>query len=77
MPEIEKVILVTAPEETRIQRVMARDSFDREMVVLRMHAQLPDKEKIAKSDYVLVNDSSIEQATASAKAIFKELTQNS
>jgi dephospho-CoA kinase len=74
MPEIEKAILVTAPEETRIKRVMARDGFDREMVILRMHAQLDDTYKIAKSDHVIVNDSSIEAATASAKEIFTALT---
>ncbi|MFO0417368.1 MAG: dephospho-CoA kinase [Pseudomonadota bacterium] len=74
MPEIEKAILVTAPEETRIKRVMARDGFDREMVVLRMHAQLPDQEKIAKSDYVIVNDSSIAEATTRAQEIFTALT---
>lgn len=49
-------ILVTAPEEIRINRVLSRDSTDREAVVARMKNQLPDSEKIPLAGTVIVND---------------------
>ncbi|MDZ4747807.1 MAG: dephospho-CoA kinase [Saprospiraceae bacterium] len=50
------IILVVAPEEIRIERVMNRDSVTREDVVKRIQNQLPDNEKIPASDFVIYND---------------------
>src|SRR5690606_33294258 len=50
------IILVTAPEELRIGRVMQRDGVSREQVMTRMRHQWPDAEKIPLSDYVIFND---------------------
>ncbi len=49
------MILVTAPEETRIQRVMERDSVTRESVRERMKNQWETFRKIPLSDYVIEN----------------------
>ena len=73
MPEIEKVILISAPEETRIHRIMSRDLFARHIAELRIRAQLPDSAKIDKSDYVIKNDSSLEQLESRAREVFREL----
>jgi dephospho-CoA kinase len=73
MPEIEKVILISAPEETRIHRIMSRDLFPRHIAELRIRAQLPDSAKIDKSDYVIKNDSSLEQLESRAREVFREL----
>ena len=73
MPEIEKVILISAPEETRIHRIMSRDLFPRHIAQLRIRAQLPDSAKIDKSDYVIKNDSSLEQLESRAREVFREL----
>ncbi|MFD2909346.1 dephospho-CoA kinase [Flavobacterium ardleyense] len=51
----DKVIMVTAPEEIRIERAMKRDSVDRESIVNRIKNQLPEEEKIKKSDFVVYN----------------------
>jgi len=51
----DKVILVTAPEEIRIQRAMKRDNVDRDSVLRRIQNQLPEEEKISKSDFVVHN----------------------
>ena len=51
----DKVILVTAPEEIRIQRAMKRDNVDRESILKRIQNQLPEEEKIQKSDFVVYN----------------------
>lgn len=50
------VILVTAPEALRIERVMARDGAGRADVMRRLRNQWPDERKIPLSDYVIFND---------------------
>ena len=52
----DKIILVTAPLELKIERVMKRDSITRELVLERMKNQLPDKVKIEHSDFRIEND---------------------
>jgi dephospho-CoA kinase len=54
---VDKVILVTAPEELRIKRVLARDPHRlREEVVKIMATQLPEEEKKKVADVVVYND---------------------
>ena len=77
MPEIEKVVLISAPEETRIARIMNRDLFTRHIAEQRIRAQLPDSAKIDKSDYVIRNDSSLEQLESRAREVFRELAGDS
>ena len=49
-------LMVYAPMEVRIRRVLKRDAVSREEVVRRIDSQLPDEVKKAKSDYVIFND---------------------
>jgi dephospho-CoA kinase len=53
---VDKVILLTVSEEIRIQRVMERDGSTREQVLARIKNQIPDTEKIPKSDLVILTD---------------------
>ena len=50
------IITVTAPEETRIERVVSRDKTTREQVLSRMKMQWKDEERVAKSDFVIFNE---------------------
>ncbi|MEL1254728.1 dephospho-CoA kinase [Flavobacterium sp. DGU38] len=50
------IITVTAPEETRIERVIKRDKTDREQVLNRMKMQWKDEERISKSNFVIFNE---------------------
>ena len=52
----EKVILVTAPENIRIERVCVRDRLTPEAVRARMDNQWPEEKKIALADYIICND---------------------
>jgi dephospho-CoA kinase len=54
--DMDKVIMVSAPIEIRLERVMKRDNATREEVTARMANQWPDEQKIALSDFVIVND---------------------
>lgn len=49
-------VLVYAPEELRIKRVMERDGLNREQVIKRMGHQMNEEEKKALADRVLYND---------------------
>jgi dephospho-CoA kinase len=73
MEEIEKVILVTAPDDIKVARIMARDGFSQQAAELRLKAQLPDSEKIDKSDYVIYNSSTVEAARERAQQVFAAL----
>ncbi|MCH8546624.1 MAG: dephospho-CoA kinase [Cryomorphaceae bacterium] len=50
------VILVVAPKETRIERVIKRSGLTREDIEARMHHQWSDDDKLALSDFVIHND---------------------
>ena len=50
------IILVTAPEEIRIQRVLNRPGMTREKIIKIMNNQLPDEKKIVHSNVVINND---------------------
>ena len=50
------IILVTAPLEQKIKRVMQRNKMPRENVEKRMSAQWPDEQKIPLANYIISND---------------------
>jgi len=52
----DKVILVTAPEELRIERVMKRDEVSKQEVAARMDKQWGDSKKESLADFILVNN---------------------
>ncbi|HER08424.1 MAG TPA: dephospho-CoA kinase [Bacteroides sp.] len=53
---MDMTILVYAPEDLRIRRVMERDQVQEEEVRLRMTRQMPEAEKKKKADAIIVND---------------------
>jgi len=53
---MDKIVLVTAPESTRIQRVVQRDNTIEQKVKDRIEAQLSDKEKMAYADFTIINN---------------------
>jgi dephospho-CoA kinase len=53
---MDKMICVVAPQELRIERVIARGGLTRAEIEARIAKQLPDSEKIKQSDFVIQND---------------------
>ncbi len=53
---VDRVIVVTAPLEVRIQRVMQRDGITREKVLEWMQRQWPQDEVRRRADYEIIND---------------------
>lgn len=54
--DCDKIITVTAPLDSRIQRVIERDNTTREQVLKRINSQWNDDQRIEKSDFVIEND---------------------
>ncbi|MBS1531326.1 MAG: dephospho-CoA kinase [Bacteroidetes bacterium] len=52
----DKTIMVTAPLELRIKRVMQRDGFSREEILAREARQFTEDKKIEMADFVIKND---------------------
>ena len=67
-----KIITVTASEQTRIRRVTERDHVTEQEVLDRIKNQWPDSEKIAKSDYV-INNENLEETKIQFQEILKKL----
>jgi dephospho-CoA kinase len=53
---VDKSVVVTAPREVRIQRVMQRDDITREKTLQWMNRQWSQDEVVAHADYEIVND---------------------
>ena len=54
--DCDAIITVCAPMETRINRVLERDTSTREKVLQRINNQISDDERIAKSQYIITNE---------------------
>ncbi|MEJ2585798.1 MAG: dephospho-CoA kinase [Robiginitalea sp.] len=70
----DRMILVTAPREMRIRRVMERDSVSRESVLARMENQWETAKKRPLADYVIEN-SDLEKTRLQVAHIHSELLQ--
>jgi dephospho-CoA kinase len=55
--QLDKIIVVTAPESLRVKRVLARDTSKSETDILKIiNNQMPEAEKVSRADYVIHND---------------------
>jgi len=61
------VILLTAPQEKRINRISVRDNTSEEKILSRMRNQMSDEIKKDKADLVILNDGSIEDLQSKVK----------
>jgi len=54
--ELNKIIVVDAPLDLRIKRILLRDGLPEKEIRLRIDSQWPQEVKIAKADFVIYND---------------------
>ncbi len=52
-------ILVTAPKQTKLERVTLRDGISAEQVLARMDKQFSDEQKLAMAHHHIINDESV------------------
>lgn len=71
--DLDVVVLVVAPGELRAERLRRSRGLDDKRIERIMGAQLPDAEKEAASDYVIVNDGSLEALRAAADRVLADI----
>ncbi len=66
------IILVTAPEDVRVARVLSRDRTNKQAILARINNQLKDEDKIPKANFVLENIN-LEETKDKVLALHKSL----
>ena len=77
--EYDYIITVTANTEVKIDRILKRDDTTEKKIRDIMKNQMPDEEKVDKSDFVIVNDrleDTILQVQNIHKKILKKIGAN-
>ncbi len=59
--DFDEVVVVVAPEETRLSRLVSRDSFTREQAKAILAAQLSDAERLKFATEVIQNDQGFDE----------------
>ena len=59
-PELEKIIVVTAPRDQCLSRIVKRDSCSVQMAKQRMNSQIAQEIKASKADLVIENNGTLE-----------------
>jgi len=70
---VDRTVLVIAPPERRIERVMARDSARRDSVLARMRAQIDPESARALADEIIENDGDVERLRERSRALYHRL----
>lgn len=69
----DRVILVTAPAPTRKERIIRRSGLSEGEAEQRIAAQVPDEQQMRWADYVLENNSTQDELTTEAEALWKRI----
>lgn len=67
------VVSVVADEEIRINRVLKRDETTEAQIRQRMRNQWTDEQRIEKSDFIISNNSNLEELKKEFDQLYKEL----
>ena len=68
------IILVIAPEDIRMERALSRGNLSRDTIQDRMNLQWSDDKKKEYADYVIVNDSSLDNLETNVENLINEIT---
>ncbi len=69
------VILVYAPEDVQLKRIMTRDSLSEQEAINRINSQISIEEKRKRAKYIIDNSGSLENTRQQFDVLFKELTE--
>lgn len=72
----DKIIFVQCDDTLRLERLMKRNNFTEEQALKRMNAQMPQDEKINKSDFVIHNNSTKEELAEQVNEFLKKILKN-
>jgi len=67
------IVLVTAPEDIRMERALSRGNLSRDTIQDRMNLQWSDEKKKEYADHVIVNDSSLDNLETNVENLINEI----
>ncbi len=73
--DLDAVIVVDAPADVRVKRVMARDSTSSDQFWMRVNHQFPSMEIRERADYLLENNGDLEELKDKAEALWREVSK--
>jgi len=71
--DVDKSVLVVAPEEQRIARIRARDRMDEAQIRARMAAQISPEEARRRADVTIENDADLATLRERTRAVYETL----
>lgn len=74
--DVDYIVIVHLDYETQIQRVMNRDECSRDIAISKINAQMSMDEKIKFGDFVIYNDSGIDELKKSIAFVSTRLRQS-
>jgi dephospho-CoA kinase len=69
----DRTVTVYSDEETALRR-LEKSGIRRQNALMRLKSQLPIKEKMKRSDFIIDNSGSINHAKSQVEAIYKKLS---
>ena len=72
----DKIIFVQCDDKHRLERLMKRNNFTKEQALKRMNAQIPQEEKINKSDFIIHNNLTKEELAEQVNELLKKILKN-
>ncbi|MHA7808461.1 MAG: dephospho-CoA kinase [Marinobacter adhaerens] len=70
---VDRIIVIDVPEETQIERTMARDTNSREQVERIIGAQMSREDRLARADEVIDNDRPLDEVTRQVRELHERL----
>ena len=70
---VDRIIVIDVPEETQIERTMARDTNSREQVERIIGAQMSREDRLARADEVIDNDRPLDDVTRQVRELHERL----
>lgn len=71
---IDNLIVVSASEDSRIERLMSRNGYSREEALSRIRSQMPSAEKEKHGDFIIDNSTSLEDTESQVISIWEKIT---
>ena len=70
---VDRIIVIDVPEDTQIERTMARDTNSREQVERIIAAQISREDRLARADEVIDNDRPLDEVTRQVRELHERL----
>ncbi len=71
--KFDKIIFISAPENIRLNRLIKRNNLSENEALKRINSQKKEEEKIKKSDYVIYNNSDLDNFEKQLQTVLKDL----